>query len=569
MDKEDRQMGMKILCRSEKWAQGILYVSLCLYLGVVCVTTPELPAEMTAGQWAEWADWIYVALAGMWIALLIHVMFGIGYEGQDMVFGGFSVAASWALMTMGVVQAVWGLCQLYGTVASGHSHYAMTGAFFNPGPYGGYLAMVLPLCLNRYMQWWYNSFKGYDYGFHNWKWAGAAGVLILLVLPATMSRAAWLAAAVGCVLVWWQRDGSWRYCRRYRVLVWRRWRGRCIALITAVVLVVAAAATGMFLLKPDSALGRLFLWKMTCRAIAAHPWTGHPDSFAAAYGEAQSSYFAAGDYAGWEERVAGSPEYAFNEYLELAATWGIPALLVVLCVLGVCLYTAWRRGRYGIMGALVSLMVFAFFSYPMHLPGFMVAAVVLLAACFWGPLVCLVLPFITGIWVMFADCDYIGWEAESQYGRRWAEARILYRMKADKAALPEYYDLSSHCLMMKKGAFLFEYGHIQHRLGGDFGSNLTLEEARRYTCDPMVLNIMGKNYQMMEEYDRAEECFIQAIHLLPNRIYPYYLLAKLYALPEYRHPDKLEEMKRVVLTKEPKVMSTAIRQMREEVKQLK
>lgn len=170
---------------------------------------------------------------------------------------------------------------------------------------------------------------------------------------------------------------------------------------------------------------------------------------------------------------------------------------------------------------------------------------------------------------MFADCDYIGWEAESRYGRRWAEARILYRMKADKAALPEYYDLSSHCLMMKKGAFLFEYGHIQHRLGGDFGSNLALEEARRYTCDPMVLNIMGKNYQMMEEYDRAEECFIQAIHLLPNRIYPYYLLAKLYALPEYRHPDKLEEMKRVVLTKEPKVMSTAIRQMREEVKQLK
>lgn len=56
--------------------------------------------------------------------------------------------------------------------------------------------------------------------------------------------------------------------------------------------------------------------------------------------------------------------------------------------------------------------------------------------------------------------------------------------------------------------------------------------------------------------------------MLPNRIYPYYLLAKLYACSEYRHPDKLEEMKRIVLTKKPKVMSTAIRQMREEVESL-
>ena len=47
-----------------------------------------------------------------------------------------------------------------------------------------------------------------------------------------------------------------------------------------------------------------------------------------------------------------------------------------------------------------------------------------------------------------------------------------------------------------------------------------------------------------------------------------YFYERLYALPDYRHPDKLEEMKRIVLTKEPKVMSTAIREMREEVEKL-
>lgn len=53
---------------------------------------------------------------------------------------------------------------------------------------------------------------------------------------------------------------------------------------------------------------------------------------------------------------------------------------------------------------------------------------------------------------------------------------------------------------------------------------------------------------------------------LPNRIYPYHLLAKLYA----EHPDvfpreKLDWAARMVLEKEAKVESTAIRQMREEV----
>ena len=47
--------------------------------------------------------------------------------------------------------------------------------------------------------------------------------------------------------------------------------------------------------------------------------------------------------------------------------------------------------------------------------------------------------------------------------------------------------------------------------------------------------------------------------VLPGRIYPYYLLAKLYAEPGYRNREKFEKMQRIVLTKEPKVYSTAIR----------
>ena len=60
--------------------------------------------------------------------------------------------------------------------------------------------------------------------------------------------------------------------------------------------------------------------------------------------------FAAGDYEPWEERVAGSPEYAFNEYLQVAVELGIPLAVCLLVVVVLCLYRGVRKGRYGICG---------------------------------------------------------------------------------------------------------------------------------------------------------------------------------------------------------------------------
>ena len=84
----------------------------------------------------------------------------------------------------------------------------------------------------------------------------------------------------------------------------------------------------------------------------------------------------------------------------------------------------------------------------------------------------------------------------------------------------------------------------------------------------MILNIIGKNYQSMGEYEKAEEWLIRSTHRLPGRIYPYYLLAKLYAEPQYYQPEKLKWAIEIVLTKNPKVESNAIQEMREEVKKI-
>jgi tetratricopeptide (TPR) repeat protein len=70
----------------------------------------------------------------------------------------------------------------------------------------------------------------------------------------------------------------------------------------------------------------------------------------------------------------------------------------------------------------------------------------------------------------------------------------------------------------------------------------------------------------MKQYAEAEQCFRKAANIVPGRIYPWYLLANLYV--ETGETEKAREMARIVLTNEPKVQSTAVREMREKMKEI-
>jgi hypothetical protein len=57
------------------------------------------------------------------------------------------------LMFTGLVEIVWGLKQLYGLTGSHHYLFKITGSFFNPGPYSGWLAMVFPVAFWYAVPW--------------------------------------------------------------------------------------------------------------------------------------------------------------------------------------------------------------------------------------------------------------------------------------------------------------------------------------------------------------------------------------------------------------------------------
>ena len=522
----------------------VLWMAVLVLLSMVCVASSGLLPAETVGQWV-WFDKASFLLAGCILSALIFKSKG-DFISLDSVI-------SWVLVVLGGSESILGLRQLYGFATSGHSMYALTGSFFNPGPYSGYLAMILPVCL---YQWLVCGRRGGRVV------AGGVMLLIFCVLPAGMSRSAWLAAGVSCLCVYaWHMD----WTDKFRLL-WQQQRQRVLMAVVGGFCVLLLAGYLLFVLKPDSARGRLFMWKITCRAIAEKPLTGYGiHNFAAAYGNAQETYFAAGDYEPWEERVAGSPEYAFNEYLQAAVELGIPLAVCLLVVVVLCLYRGVRKGRYGICGAILSLMIFSFSSYPLQLPVFIVTFGGLLVACLsgadrWQWLGLAVSVGIIGGFRLKNDLQV------EQACREWMNARVLYNAGAYQSAEKEYGRL--YPLLRDRASFLFEYGHGLHKQQQFSKSNRILKEALQRSCDPMILNVIGKNYQQMGDCLSAEDWFIRSTHRLPGRIYPYYLLAKLYAEPSFRQPDKFEKMKWMVLTKEPKVHSTAIRQMREEIKKI-
>ncbi len=281
---------------------------------ILCVVAFSTSNDIPVGEMAYQKLW----LGRMAVVFVVCSLFSLCLNRKQYL--PFPSIVTWVLIALGGIEAIWGLRQIYGFAVSNHSLYALTGSFYNPGPYSGYLVMIFPLCLHE----WLNLKEKTE---HTWielgKYYMALGVmlLILCVLPAGMSRSAWIAAAVSGAWVYGMHVSWGSKLKEIRKIYKRKVVLACIA--GSIIFIVIGYS--LFQLKATSANGRLFMWKISTLAIAESPIIGHgTGNFASAYGRAQENYFANGEYSETEELVAGSPEYVFNEYLQVAIEYGIP-----------------------------------------------------------------------------------------------------------------------------------------------------------------------------------------------------------------------------------------------------
>ena len=324
--------------------------------------------------------------------------------------------------------------------------------------------------------------------------AWAALTMGFLVLPASMSRAGWLGLVVALGI---------DYFRQAKVCDWmhaHRWA------VPVTVIASAMLLTGAFILKPDSALGRLHAWRMECRAIAERPWTGAgPGMGPWAYGEAQESFFREHleTVSPTVVRVAGCPEYAFNEFLGLGVEYGLPALLLsVLLVVSSIVVLQWANSP--LAAGLTAWAVFACASYPMSVPQLRILGAIFIVSGIISGLMMIPNKVIAGLLALLA-LGAIGWFGFVDRGRQ---------MTGKGERITDVREV-------------YAEGYALHQAGRYEESTKVLEKGAMLSCDPMFEIIMGKNAEALGDFDRAEVLYEKAHYMVPSRLYPMVRLMRL------------------------------------------
>lgn len=346
-------------------AMGITGVITVLLLG----TKMLKPVRWNVIDGAVFILFIYMALRTSWEDFIpqsawIQVAFLAGIYGISRILWpsvnnkSFQFLLS-LLLIVGIAEAGYGLGQLYGLWPSHHNLFPLTGTFYNPGPYSGWLACMVPVAVYGIFQ-----NKG-STGNRRMKYLSWIYLfLAALVLFPASSRAAILAAVAGALIVGWPQIKTSSLWHR----VW--FKGT-----VAAVLIIALAS--LYLMKKDSADGRILIYKVTANMIAESPVLGWGwDGFPRMYNNFQAIYFGTGQGSEREKYLADNVTFGFNEVLEFTAEMGIIGLLLASAV-AVMVIRKWRQEvrtkdilpiqqlGFGVMAA---WMVFSIFSYPMSIP---------------------------------------------------------------------------------------------------------------------------------------------------------------------------------------------------------
>lgn len=467
------------------------------------------------------------------------------------------------LLLGGIGKAIYGYLQWCGFAPSNHHLYKFASSLQNPGPYSVFLTILLPLAL------WQMLESKVDDRYFSLVSTHMGWTLVCLCIPlflAALSRASWLAISKGCTLV---LTKHYRFYFRFQQFFRQRCK-QAIGCIILACLLLGAVGYSVYYLKKDSANGRLLMWNVTTRIIAEIPLTGIGWSkITDAYGETQAACFASGKAMSQEEYIVGSPEYAFNEFLQMTAETDIIGLLffLVIAIIYICAYKTWSIG---VIGSLTAWLTFACFSNPFSKPQFTLLFFLLLVMSIAPYLLtkqkgrynkCKISILCLGATSSLPTLAWLGNRKiqNREVEERWRDEQSHYNMAIYEEIVDNYRNL--YPAQRNNPRFLFEYSQCLSKIGIYEESNRILRGGAEFSSDPMFWNIIGKNHQAMGDYKQAEKCFQYASLMVPHRLYPIYFFANLYF--ESNDIEKALQTAHRVIEKRPEVMSAAINEMKE------
>lgn len=492
-----------------------------------------------------------------------------------------------AMIIGSTVQAIWGNLQLWGYLSSMHILFPTTGSFLNPAPFAGYLASAFPAIsglllykipplnaidekINQslYSTKFCASNRFIPLHFIITRCVAAISIIVILsiIIPA-QSRASWISICCSSFFL---------FLNRYSIIQWIKNQSllKRNTLILLLCIIVGAGLFGLWGLKPYSANGRLFVWKITNNIIIESPFWG------VGYNKFNSHYMT--EQARFFEKMPNSPEamladdvyYAFNDFLQHTAENGLVGLVLILFVFVAAFRVSYKPfdnliwiAKSGIIG----IVVFALFSYPsdvlpvkMNLTLYLACLSLLSEKKTLQIKMLKYIPvkfalFLCIVFGLFAGYKHLAFECAAW--KNWNIAYRLYSINRYTDSLPYY--RNAWPVLKKDGDYLTNYGKALSMAGLHEQATDVLQQATLYYPNTVLFISLGDSYKSLNNMIAAEQAYSTAWYMNPSRFYPKYLLAKLY--------DETGQIKKAITTahellnKEVKVVSTAIDEMRREM----
>lgn len=433
------------------------------------------------------------------------------------------------IVTVCLALAVYGLMQYTG-IAYHNRGFNIIGSFDNPAGFAACLSAGFPFCfaiMNRGK--WLRYF------------GRCAAAIIALAVILSESRAGILAVAVVCAVYLGHK--YFRLLKKY---------SSYIIPLSAIVFIVLAV--GLFLLKKDSAFGRILIWENACRMIADKPLFGFgPSGFMSEYMRYQAGYFAENPDSAYA-LLADNVTHPFNEYLLLAVEYGTAGVALLL-VASTMLIKSLRRITAPHL-CIVSVAVFACFSYPLRYSFIAILLAYSLSSLHTGRLKTLRIKRVHKIvWCFMLGLFCCCFIRDLRFENRWGQLVRQGSLGKNKELLDDYAGL--YARWNGDPMFLYNYGAVLNLAGDYSGSNNIMFQCIGHLNDYDVQLIMADNYAETGQIDMAVRCYMTAKWMIPNRFMPLYRMMKLYVAHAER--DKAVALAKQITAKEIKIPSLSVK----------
>lgn len=461
------------------------------------------------------------------------------------------------------IEVLFSFGQIFGLIQNTDTKFIVGGLFGNPGALAGFLSITSPFLFVIILNYKriFNS--------ENFYYLIICGFLCAIYLIiSSNSRGAWMASLFGLVLALNHRYKTGSY-----IINALKTRTLKISGLILLLFIVMGASFSLYNYKPDSAFGRLLIWKTSLPMTAQNPAFGNGfGSFANNYGKVQATYFLEEVPTEKEIQVADYVTCAYNEFLEMLIDSGIVGLLLFSLILFFALNTQPKSNpeyHFAARYLLVALLVLSMVSYPL---GLMPNIMVLIMALF--------IIFSSGNYKTFQTRKYNKLFASAWFvlmlGLIYLNTMHLYGtyhfQKGYKKVINNNiesgvrdYKIANNFLE-NDGVFQFYYGSALY-LSEEYTESIKhLTKATQQSSNPNAFIVLGNSLKELKRYDEAITAYRTASGITPAKLYPKYLMVKLYA--ETKQNDKAVEMAKEILQMKEKMNTTAGSEIKNEMKRI-